>query len=73
MRPFGIVVSDVFADKVFEVPFSEYEKVLQAFPLNRSHKAFLVGIKIRRAIRYLFDTCIVGLEELVEFFGEFRG
>jgi len=72
MRPFGIIVSDIFPDKISEMLFAEYEEMIQAFPPHRSHKTFCIRIKIRRAVRYSLDLGVKWSKQFIEFLWEFR-
>ena len=47
MRAFGVVVFDVFPDKIFEVALAEHEEVIRAFPFYGSDKAFGIRVQIK--------------------------
>jgi len=55
MWAFGIVVFDVFPDKVFEVLFPEYEEMIHTFPLYGSCPAFNVRVQ---KIKKVLDKCV---------------
>ena len=71
MRPMVVVVINKFIDQIFQMYFSNDQKMIQAFAFDGCHPAFRVWIKIGRVRRDFHDGNTFVFKESVKFFGIF--
>lgn len=70
MRASPIVVCDIFAHNPVQMPFIQYQDLVQAFFPDGPDPALCVGVGIRRSVRRVDDLCPLRRKGRVERLGE---